>query len=303
MSDTVTIENDRWRIGFLPAMGGALAFGQVRIADEWHDVLRPTPEDAEVPNQTASYPLAPWSNRIRHGLLRFSGREYQLRPNWPDGTAIHGAAWEFPWAIADRSDTHITLEFSSAGLYGVNWPWAFTARFTYALEGDDFAWTYSVTNDDHETFPAGFGHHPYFVRSVAGSSEPVLQVNVTKGYDLTDCMPTAAAGEIRPAADFREAREIGNTFVDDCFTGRTGDHLASLTWPGAVDVSITADAALEHAVLYIPPGRDYWAFEPVSNANDAFNLDEDGVNGTGLFLLQPGESRAASFTMTATPLR
>ncbi|WP_061961226.1 hypothetical protein [Demequina flava] len=303
MTDTVTIENERWRIGFLPQMGGSLAFGQVRIDGEWVDVLRPTPDDVEITNHTASYPLVPWSNRIRNGLLRFSGREYQLRPNWPDGTAIHGAAWEFPWAVADRSETHITLEFSSTGLYGVNWPWEFTARFTYALDGDDFTWTYSVTNDAHETFPAGFGHHPYLLRSVAGSADPHLQVNVEKAYDLEECMATGPAGEIRPAADFRESREIGQTFVDDCFTGRTGEDLATITWPDTLTLNFTADAALEHAVLYIPPGRDYFAFEPVSNANDAFNLDEDGVAGAGLFLLQPGETRTASFTIAATPQR
>ncbi|WP_062077141.1 hypothetical protein [Demequina globuliformis] len=303
MTDTVTIENERWRIVLLPGMGGALGRGQALVGEEWADVLRPTPVDAEVPNHTSSYPLVPWSNRIRDGLLRFNGRRYQLRQNWPDGTAIHGAGWDFPWTVVDESLTHVTLEFISHDVYGVNWPWPFTARFTYALNGDDFTWTYSITNDAHETFPAGFGHHPYFQRTVAGSTDAHLQVAAERAYELVDCMPTAAAGEIRPAADFRDKRDIGHTFVDDCFTGRTGEHLATIEWPGALRLDFTADAALEHAVLYIPPGRDYFAFEPVSNANDAFNLDEDGIDGTGLFLLQPGETRSASFTIKATSLR
>ncbi|MDE0572194.1 aldose 1-epimerase [Demequina sp. B12] len=302
MTSTVTIENDRWRIGLLPGLGGAVATGEVTIGGQRQHLLRPTPADAVIPNRTASYPLVPWSNRIRDGLLRFNGREYQLRRNWPDGTAIHGAGWDYPWNVTAHSDSAATLEFMSHDVYGVNWPWSFTAAFTYALDGDTFRWTYALTNTSHETFPAGFGHHPYFLRSVAGSADAHLQLDVERAYDLVDCMATGEAGPIRAAADFRTARELGTEFVDDCFTGRTGDHLATVEWPGAVRIDITADALLEHAVLYIPPGRDFFALEPVSNANDAFNLDEDGVPGTGLFLLQPGETRTASFAMTATDL-
>ncbi|MFW7414832.1 aldose epimerase [Demequina sp. SO4-18] len=298
-ADAPLIENDRWSIGFVPDKGGSIAFGRVRIGGQWQDVLRPTPESAAGPNDTASYPLVPWSNRIRDGLLVWGGREYQLRVNWPDGTAIHGTGWDYPWSVVEQSPDRVVLEFASRDVYGVNWPWTFTARFTYALEGDRFVWTYSVTNTDHETFPAGFGHHPYFLRSVAGSPDARLQIEADAGYDLVDCMPDAGAGAIRPAADFRDARELGHEFVDDCLAGRRGDRLATIEWPGAVTIDVEADELLEHAVLYIPQNAPFWAFEPVSNANDAFNLDAKGVEGTGLFLVQPGETRSATFSLVA----
>lgn len=300
MPEIVTVQNDRWRIGLVPETGGSVAFGQVRIGDSWQDVMRPTPErHLTVASKTASYPLVPWSNRIRDGLLRWAGREYQLRVNATDGTAIHGTGKEYPWTVVESSDTHAVLEFSSRDVYGVNFPWTFRARFAFALDGDRFTWTYGIENTDHETFPAGFGHHPYFLRQVAGSADARLQVEMDKAYDLVASLPSGAAGEIRPEADFREARELGHAFVDDCFAGRRGERLATIEWPGAVALDWTADALLEHAVLYIPEGRDYFAFEPVSNANDAFNLDADGVPGNGLFLVQPGETRTASFTLTA----
>ncbi len=299
LPETPVIENARWRIGFVPELGGSLKFGQTRIGDTWHDVLRPTSADAIEPNDTASYPLVPWSNRIRDGRLLWSDRAYQLRVNWADGTAIHGAAWDYPWNVIEHTEDRVVLEFASRDVYGVNWPWTFTARFTYALDGDRFTWTYSITNTDHETFPAGFGHHPYFLRSVAGSPDARLQIEADAGYELEACMPDAGAGSIRPAADFREARALGHTFVDDCLTGRRGERLATIEWPGAVSVDIEADELLEHAVLYIPEDEPFWAFEPVSNANDAFTLDSKGIEGTGLFLVQPGETRSASFTIVA----
>ncbi|MFV0632868.1 aldose 1-epimerase [Demequina sp.] len=299
MADTVIIENDHWRVGLLPSLGGSVGFGQARVAGAWEDVLRPTPEDPDGPGATASYPLVPWSNRIRGGLLRFAGREYQLRVNFPDGTAIHGTGWDFPWTVVEHTDTRAVLELVSRDFYGVNWPWTFTARFTYELDGTAFRWTYALTNTDHETFPAGYGHHPYFVRSVAGSADALLQVEADKAYALVDAMAASEAAEIRPAADFRSARPLGEAFVDDCLTGRRGERLATIDWPGALAVDVTADANLSHTVLYIPEGQPYFALEPVSHANDGFNLAEDHVSGAGMFLVQPGETRSASFTLTA----
>ncbi|GMA35870.1 hypothetical protein [Demequina litorisediminis] len=163
-------------------------------------------------------------------------------------------------------------------------------------------WTYAVANDSHETFPAGFGHHPYFLRSVAGSPDARLAVQCETAFALTGGMPDAAPGPLRPAADFRQARELGHEAVDDCLAGGTGEQAATIEWPGAVRLDITADPLLAHAVLYIPTDRDYFALEPVSNANDAFTLDAHGIGANGLFLLQPGETRSASFTMRAADL-
>ena len=304
MTHVLELANDHWQVGLLPATGGSVAYGRTKIGDAWHDVLRPTPEASlRVVPDTASYPLVPWSNRIRDGKLSWAGRTYQLRVNHADGTAIHGTASEYPWTVVDSSPTHAVLEFTSREVYGVNFPWTFTARFTYRLDGPRFTWTYGLTNTDHETFPAGYGHHPYFERSVAGSPTAHLQLNVDKGYDAEECLPFGEAGDIRPDADFRASREIGGAFVDDCYTGRTSPTLATISWPGVLDLDIDADDLLGHAVVYIPEGKPFFAVEPVSNANDAFSLAARGIHSTGLLIIQPGQTVEASFSLLAKPLR
>jgi aldose 1-epimerase len=50
-------------------------------------------------------------------------------------------------------------------------------------------------------------------------------------------------------------------------------------------------------VVYVPPGKSYFAVEPVTNANDGFNLFERCVRGSGIFVLEPGEERAASLAL------
>ena len=78
----------------LPATGGALAGGRIRTSDGvWRDLLRPTrPTAMGEAEKCSSFPMVPWSNRIRDGVLPFRGRTWQLQRNGADGTAIHGAA-------------------------------------------------------------------------------------------------------------------------------------------------------------------------------------------------------------------
>lgn len=306
MSTIVELANDHWQVGLLPDAGGSVAYGRVRAADRWVDVLRPTPDDQRHdPAATASFPLVPWSNRIADGLLTWARRDYQLRRNFEDGTAIHGTGIEYPWAVAAQTDTSATLEFVSRNVYGVNFPWPFTARFTYELDGQRFQWRMEITNDSHETFPAGLGHHPYFLRQLtdaAGASvgdSAWLQVNCAASYPAVGCIPTGPAGPLPAYADYRESRPVGDTFVDDCLTHRTSSTLAVIDYPGALTLGIEAGALLEHAVVYAPVGMPFFAVEPVSNANNGFALDAQGYADTGVFLVQPGETRSTAFTLVA----
>lgn len=301
----ITIENDHWRVGLVPATGGSVAYGQVSIGGEWVDVLRPTAE-ADLGNRSAcaSFPLVPWSNRIRDGKLLWQGRTYQLRTNPGDGTARHGAGIEYPWAVVEQTPTSATLEFTSRDVYGVNFPWTFTARFEYALEGDRFTWGLSITNTDHETFPAGLGHHPYLQRHLAlaggTTAAPHLRINCDQSYELFDALPVAAAGPVAARADFRSSRELGDDLVDDCLTGRTSPTVAAIQYPGTLTLTMHAGELLSHVVAYAPEGKPFFAVEPVTNVNDAFTLDAQGVQGTGVFLVQPGETRHTEFSLTAT---
>ena len=306
MTQSVTLANDHWRVTLAPAVGGSVASAQISLAGTWVDLLRP----AEVgsladPGDAASFPLVPWSNRIREGKLRWQGHAYQLRINFPDGTACHGTAHEFPWEVVSTSATSAVLEFDSRAVCGVNFPWSFTARYEYSLTDERFECRMRLTNTDGETFPAGFGHHPYFMRTllagdgVAVGDEALLQVFCDQGYALEHAMASSPAGDLPARADFREQRPLGTEFVDDCLTGRTSGLAASITYPGAASIDIEADALLEHVVVYIPRNEPFFAVEPVTNANDAFTLDDAGFNTAGVFLVQPGEHREAAFSLVA----
>jgi aldose 1-epimerase len=57
------------------------------------------------------------------------------------------------------------------------------------------------------------------------------------------------------------------------------------------------DPLFEQIILYMPAGQTFYAVEPLTNANDGFNLYDRGVRGSGVFVLEPGEEKAATFVL------
>ncbi len=298
MTEMVTLDNGVWQAQILPSLGGVVLSGRVRIGGEWTDVMRPSPDGLDAFGEAASYPLIPWSNRIKDASFAWRGQSHQLQVSHSDGTAIHGTSADKAWTVVDEDATEVTLALDSREHEGINWPWAFTTSLAYTLDDADFTVTASVTNVADAPFPAGIGHHPYFERQVGGAAA-VLQLNCAKAYEAVGCIPSAAAGPIRDGADFTSPTAVGGSFVDDCYTGRTSDVLATMSWPGVLDVDMLADEMFGHAVVYVPDGKPFFAVEPVTHANDGFNLAERGVEGLGVVELAPGETLTATFTMRA----
>ncbi len=303
--DLVTLRNESWEVGVLPGTGGSLAFGRIRVGSDWLDLLRPTAE-AEYGRveATASFPLIPWSNRVRDGrLLLEDGREVQLHRNAGDGTAIHGIARNHGWTVALQDATEVVLTFDSSRVGDDSgWPFPFLAELRYRLEGERLIVETTVTNNGDEPMPAGMGHHPYFVRGLGAISDEVeLQVAARRSYRLESAMATAAAGQIAPRLDFRASRRLGSDFIDDLLTERaeTGP-AAVLTYPvSGVTVTMEADADYRHVVVYVPQhGKDFFAVEPATNANDGFTLAAKGIPGHGVQVIAPGQSWSLRWSLT-----
>ncbi len=289
----VSIEDGRLRASFLPEAGASLVSLEARIAGAWTPILRPTPEDAVASRNSsafASFALVPWSNRVRDARFEFEGREIRLRPNTPDGHAIHGDVRKRPWnrVAADPSRPgEVTFAFESSDFADVNFPFRFASRLACRLHEGALEMHLSVTNRDSARMPAGLGFHPYFRRSIAPGEEPRLAFEATGVY--RDLLPREAAGPIGPGFDFSRARDFGKDVFDHCFAGWSGT--ARIEWPtSGVAATVSATEPFRHLVLYVPAGEPFFAVEPVSNANDGFNLLARGVADSGVRVLAPGET-------------
>lgn len=305
----IRIESDHWRLWCNPDMGVQWLAAEVQRGQQWHAVVPdcretvppeslvmglPAGQSADAPLPAASFHMLPYSNRIRDGRFRFEQETIQLEDG--DKHAIHGALRKLPWRVLSSDSSSVQCAISSSDHPSLNWPWAFDAQITHAIDGDTLSSTLSMTNRDSRNMPAGFGWHPYFVRHVDGAT-PVLTLPVKAVFpdENGDCLPDGPATELPSALDFRSPRALdSDQRIDCCLAGLDGSCV--IDWQEAgIRLNMTASDICRYLILY-NPDMPHFAVEPVTNANDAFNLASQGIE-SGMQVLGPGESLEATMVL------
>lgn len=295
------IESEHWQIGILPDTGASVAFGKIKYGDQWRDFLRPTVEaDYTKVSHCSSFVLVPYSNRIRDRRFSFRGQHYELRPSKPDGTVMHGVGRDLPWHIESADSSHVATSFHSMDYADINFPWRFSAKVEYRVQSSQFSITLSLKNEDNSTMPGGFGNHPYFQRAFAGERDMAsVQIPCDEYFPLEDSLPTGAPQPIPPRLDFRQLRPVTDDSINDCLTGRQPDKPVRIVYAeSGQQVTLSADPIFECLIFFTPPGKPFFAIEPVTNANDGFNLYAQGVPHSGVFELEPGQEKSGSVHFT-----
>ena len=246
----------------------------------------------------SSYNLAPYSNRIRHNKFIFEGREYKLKPNWADGMlTIHGDIRNRALEMS-RTETALEFWFDSRTVTDSNFPFDYTFKTRYSLEGDVLTSHLELQNVGSTPMPAGLGFHPYFVRHFLGSSVAPLLHFQAKSVYLTDTsrIPDGASQAIPAELDFSSPASAIAVFVDNVYNDWDG--LATLEWVGSgYRLRIEGDKIYSHFVAFNGDPDGSIALEPVSHCTDGFNLLAQGVANTGVNILKPGETLSGAMRL------
>lgn len=298
------LQNRLLRLTVAPELGASIVGLELYQAGFWLPILRPTSPAALAQKHspdTSSYVLAPYSNRIRDGRFRFGGKTYQLRPNWPDGRqTIHGEVHGRAWTAQRLDEDTLHCSFDARDFRDLNFPFPFTIELQFRLRGQGIELHTAIQNVGSEPMPAGFGHHPYFMRYLGTSAEAQLSFEA-EGIYLTDAshIPTRFAEPIPPHLDFSEPRPVGGTKLDNVFAGWKGS--LRLEWPSSGwQMMLSADPIFTHLVVFTAPDGSV-ALEPVTHATDGFNLLSQGWSDTGVRVLEPGQGIEGTVWMTFTP--
>jgi len=288
------LNNEKLRVTLVPEIGGSITECSINRGGQWIPIMRSGEEPLTRSSNASSFVLIPYSNRLRDGRFSFEGTEYQLRD--AEKHAIHGDVRDRAWKVLEHTNEKIVLAFHSKDFNDVNFPFPFSAQMTYALEGLNFSSHIKVTNIGTQSMPIGCGFHPYFNRRLPGSNGEVeLQLTVSGVYPGDTPLPTGPAIPIQPDQDFHVQRAL-DVELDHCFSG--WNRKAVIDWPGSgIKARIQADPGMEHVILYSPKGKNFFALEPASNANDGFNLFDRGDRNCGVVVLQPGESVETGFVI------
>lgn len=280
------LTNEKLRVNLDPEIGGSITECSIKRDGQWIPIMRPGGEPLTRSSDASSFVLIPYSNRLRDGRFTFEGKEYQLRD--AEKHAIHGDVRDRPMQVLDHTSERVTLGFNSHDFEDVNFPFPFSVKILYALGGSSFSSHIQLTNSGKTAMPAGCGFHPYFNRRLPGSTGEVeLQLTVGGVYPGETPLPTGPAGPVQSNQDFHVQRPL-DVVLDHCFAG--WNRQAVIDWPGSgIKARIQAEPGMEHVILYSPKDESFFALEPVTNANDGFNLFDRGVQNCGVVVLQPDE--------------
>ena len=295
MKDTITLKSDKLKLVVSPKVGGSILSMEYKYNGEWVHIMRPTPISSlerELPGDFASFNMIPFSNRIENGILKFKEREYILEINNPDGHTIHGEVRNKALNIKSESSTEAIMSFCSEDFDDISWPFPFYSEVGYRfLDENTISIDMILKNIGMSTMPGGMGIHPYFMRKLSDSDEEVILTMPIKGiYPGEDTIPTGHYVDVSEELDFSDGKVLTDDFLDNCFA--LGDSDIAIKWPGSnIILRMEKDSIFTHGIIYCPQDdKDFFAIEPVTNCNNAFNMVEMGIEDTGTIYIEPGES-------------
>ena len=270
-------------LGLVPEAGGAIAWLTVGGLD----VLRRGDPTID-PTAAACFPLVPYSGPVVGGRFRYEGGEHRLEHNHPnEPEPIHGEGWVVPWELVDFTSTTATLRYRHVARPGT-FPFVYEAEQRFALDADGLTIAMSVTNRATGRCPPGSACIPTSRTGVVcGSSwlQPAC------GHAILSTAPVRRSCRYRRKWNFASRRPARDLVVDDLFLGWGGR--ARLDWPErGLTVEIAADPVFGFVQLFSTADEDFLCVEPVSNANDGFNLCAAGIDGHGVRVVGPGDRLA-----------
>ncbi|MEZ5647531.1 MAG: aldose 1-epimerase [Alphaproteobacteria bacterium] len=294
--EIVTLNAGSASLSLCPAVGGAIS----ALSYQDSSLLRPIRSaDLAIGNvrAMASYPLIPYSNRIKNGVFKFVRQDYVLARNFGDHPhAIHGNAWQSVWRYGKEREDRALLSLHHnphTEQERAAWPFAYEAQQRFQLSETSLSIHLSVRNTDRRPMPAGVGLHPFFPKT----AETHLCFSAREVWETDDTILPIRRVPISSIWDFSDERSIGALEVDNVFTQWKGR--VRLTWPDqGMSLTMTADPIFNRLVVFTTPERDSIAIEPVSHDTDAFNRMAMGDKGTGAIVLQPGETLKGSVRFT-----
>jgi aldose 1-epimerase len=276
-----------------PALGGSIARFDYRGESGVIPCLRGVEAEEASPLDHGSFPLVPFSNRIRGGRFTFRGRDVVLQPNMSgDPSPLHGQGWLSPWDVATAGPAEAELVFRHAA---GEWPWDYEARQHFALDAQGLTAILSCTNGSDEPMPCGLGHHPYFPCTPDTRLDTLVGCAWTIDEQVLPVEKVPAVGRY----DLRDRLVCGQG-LDNGFGGWNG--LARIETPGAPFRVELSSPDAHFFQIYSPPAGGFIVAEPVGHANAALNEPEECWPALGLRALAPGETMSLTMRIDVIPL-
>lgn len=277
-------------VGIAPDCGGALSRFDVRTGDSLTAVLRPAVEQGPAVRCSlgaSCFPLVPYGGRLREGRFEFERRRYEFPLNaLPERHSSHGDGWCRPWGLThlDRRSAVMNLEADESA------PFQYECTQSISIDLNRVSVKLHARNTGARRIPMGFGLHPYF----ANRSCAVVRADVPTRWQWDAEMMPLRQQPNPDAAGFLRGQRVSELPATTEYADWGG--AATIYWPALrLRVSLETTPALRHAVMWMPPGEDFFCFEPVSHATDGLNGGPNRGPDGGFVIMEPNATAEQRF--------
>ena len=245
--------------------------------------------------------LHPWANRLGARRFEVAGGEVNLdqadpRPATdPNGLPIHGLLSAAPgWRVAHREATDdsgiLRARFDFAAHAGLlrAFPFPHELSVEATLAGRTLTIATTVEATGEAPVPISFGYHPYFQLPDVDRSEWLVELPVRERLLLDDRMLPKGGREPIEIGSGR----LGSRTFDDAFAAPPAGARFAVAG-GGTRIEVAFDPGYPYAQVYAPAEDDVIALEPMTAPTNALV-----TGGSALPIIGPGESYAASFSVT-----
>ena len=291
----------------MPALGMNCYGFRVALAGQPVEVLWADPDFAggeKRPTRSGIPILFPFAGRIGGAKYQYAGREYQLTPSDPLGSAIHGFVVHRPWRVVGQTADSVTGEFQAAvddPALLEHWPADFRLRVTYRVAPGTLRGECTIENPDHRPLPCGIGFHGYYRLPLGpepSAAECRVQVPVGQRWELADMLPTGHRGPSAAGEQLTAGVPFGQTQLDDVFDAAFD--AAGICTTSVVDprnhrtLTMRFGELFRTCVVFNPPHREAICVEPYTTVPDGFALAARGID-PHLLTIAPGGSLGSWF--------
>ena len=312
--EVLTILNGKLRAVIAPSLGATLLAFQ-RITEVTAVDIFLNAERNYAKGRRGYMAMLPWTARMRNKSFPWDStagnfpkdaadpsKQFQVKADWSPH-AIHGYGPKLPWKKAKQSENSIELCLDSRE-HSFIFPSDCLMKIVYTLEEETLKVYSSVENVGEMAMPVGGGSHPFIPKYVQGCiALPKLQFSAVRWYipredEPKEAMSAGPTESLPSGLNFKELRTPEEGW-DVTMAGWNG--VATALWEDAGiqlevrDLSLSPTNLLH---LWFAKEKGVWAFEPLVNLGDGFNIESRGFS-SGTRILAPGEVSEFSHSFTA----
>jgi len=280
----IVLQNNSLYVEINPKLGGSIVNFSLKKDNSKISIFRKTSKKIKNIKQileTSSFPLIPYSGRIKKGLLKFKNKTFKLKGCHilKEENSVHGDGWKNSWKIKKYNKTSITMELDNKNK---DWPFKYSGFQSISIVKNILKVSLVLKNIDNKSMPCGLGFHPYFDMT----PKVTLQMKAKKNWLVGKDSLFKGIKYIGPRLNFAKGKKLFNTNLVNGFS--EWDSFAKIIWPEKkISLEINSSKNLKHLVVFTPNKSNFFCVEPVSHSVDSFNLYKKGIKGTGTKILKP----------------